>query len=72
MRTIVELPEQQIEGLAKLEQRNRRSRASLIREAVSEYLSRHEADIDDEAFGLWRQRGVGGLEYQQKVRSEWE
>lgn len=26
---------------------------------------------DDKAFGLWQEFGIDGLEYQEKLRSEW-
>lgn len=71
MRTIVELPEQQIEALKLLSQREGLSRAELMRRAVAEYLSRHQGE-DGSAFGLWRQRGVDGLTYQKNQRREWD
>ena len=71
MRTIVELPEQQIEGLKALSEREGLSRAELMRRAVAEYLARHRGDAGEAAFGLWKKRGKDGLEYQQRLREEW-
>ncbi len=71
MRTIVELPEQQIEALKILSEREGLSRAELMRRAISVYLRTHLNKNDESAFGLWRQQNEKGLEYQQKLRKEW-
>lgn len=75
MRTLIDLPQEQIEALAKLGRERGSSRAALIREAVAEYLGRRQAGHLDEAFGLWRE-GAGepedGLAYQDRLRAEWE
>ncbi len=47
------------------------SRASLIRKAVNDFLDRHDRTKEAEAFRLWGNRKIDGLEYQDKVRSEW-
>ena len=72
MRTIIDLPNEQIEPLKALSNRSNLSRAELIRRAVGEYLQRHRPLPDDEAFGLWKGRIVDGIKYQERLRSEWE
>ncbi len=72
MRTIVDLPEQQIERLREIGDRQGLSRAELVRRAVAEYLARHQGEGGEEAFGLWKKRKVDGLAYQDKLRKEWE
>ncbi len=72
MRTIVDLPEQQLEALKAMGEREGISRAELMRRAVAEYLARHRGAAEDTAFGLWRQRGEDGLRYQERVREEWD
>ena len=57
MRTIVDLPEEQIEALKQLSEKSRLSRAELMRRAVAEYLLHYQADATDSAFGLWRNTG---------------
>jgi metal-responsive CopG/Arc/MetJ family transcriptional regulator len=69
MRTIVNLPEQEMVRLKRLSERRQLSRAELIRRAVAEYLARQSVDAD-EAFGLWKGR-EDGLEYQRRLRDEW-
>lgn len=72
MRTIIDLTDEQLAALAKLGDKHDLSRAALIRAAVDDYLSKNAAEGWQEAFGLWRERGVDGLAYQQALRDEWE
>ena len=72
MRTIVELPDEQIEALKQLSEQSKFSRAELVRRAVAEFISRRGADRTDEAFGLWQNHKRDGLDYQHKLRGEWD
>jgi metal-responsive CopG/Arc/MetJ family transcriptional regulator len=75
MRTLIDLPQEQIDALAKLGRERGSSRAALIREAVAEYLGRRQAGHLDEAFGLWRTQAgepEDGVAYQDRLRAEWE
>ena len=72
MRTVIDLPDEQIEPLKALASSLNVSRAELIRRAVADYLRRFEAPADDTAFGIWRQRGEDGLASQERMRSEWD
>ena len=69
MRTIIDLPVDQVEALDTICRREQISRAEAIRRAVS-MLIREAADPGD-AFGLWRERAEDGLAYQQRLRREW-
>lgn len=71
MRTLIDLEEENIRALDQLAARRKRSRAALIREAVSDYLERNAVGEAGEAFGLWGNRKVDGLDYQERLRSEW-
>ncbi len=71
MRTLVDLIDSQVEALDQLAKRQDRSRASLVREAVDDYLDRHRLDDEDEAFGLWSKDATDGLAFQDQARSEW-
>lgn len=72
MRTIVDLPDAQIEALRVLEERNNVSRAELVRQAVAEYVVKRIETHD--AFGVWKSRKTkfDGVKYQQALRDEWE
>ncbi len=72
MRTIIDLPEQDIRDLAELSQREKISRAEVIRRAVRHYLQQFRPPRDQNAFGLWRKRKLEGLRYQDKLRGEWD
>lgn len=71
MRALIDIDEKQIRKLDHLAKEQRRSRASVIREAVSDYLDRKAVETDKDAFGLWGQRKIDGLAYQDKIRGEW-
>ena len=72
MRTIIDLPDRQLEALERISKRRKLSRAELIRQAVDRYLAEHAPELGA-AFGLWRRTGLreDGLAYQRRVRREW-
>ncbi len=72
MRTIVDLPDEQIAALKRVARAKKVSRAEVIREAVAQYLVEQTPDRVD-AFGLWggaRPR-EDGVAYQRRLRREW-
>lgn len=71
MRTLIDLPDTQIQALAALCERVRQPRAAVIREAVAEYLERRARKPADAAYGLWGADSLDGLDYQEKGRAEW-
>ena len=71
MRTIVEIPDSQLEVLDAFCRRERISRAEAVRRALAEPLrTRREAD-PDRAFGLWRGRTADGVAFERRIRREW-
>ena len=72
LRTIIDLPAEQLESLDALCRREKISRAEAIRRAVAEHVRRHRGDAADRAFGLWRARKEDGLKYQARIRREWD
>ena len=71
MRILVDLPAAEVRRLDDLSRRQNTSRAELIRHAVAAFLAQNSTGLAD-SFGLWKDRGVAGLEYQQTLRGEWE
>lgn len=71
MRTLIDLPDPQIQALAALCERVKQPRAAIIREAVAEYLERRAVKPAEAAYGLWGAEAMDGLAYQQKVREQW-
>mgnify|MGYP002632820227 CR=1 FL=1 len=74
MRTIIELPEEQLRALDAWRQVRGISRAEAVRRAVATLLG-DEIQVRaavDAAFGLWSHRSVDGLAEQDRLRAEWE
>ena len=71
MRTIIELPADQIEALDRLCDLDLISRAEAIRRAVGEHLARRHAAESRAAYGIWRDRGIDALKYEDAIRHEW-
>lgn len=70
MRTLVDIPDSQIEALAAICKVKKVARAQVIRAALAAYIDAH-GPSPEEAFGAWGKRRVDGLAYQKKLRSEW-
>ena len=71
MRTLVDIPDDQIQALATLCERAHQPRAALIRDAIAEYLARHQQADTQAAFGLWGAEAEDGVAYQDRLRAEW-
>ena len=72
MRTIIDIPDQFIESLDRIGATNRQSRAAIIREAIADFLKVKSLPPSEAAFGIWKNRKMDGLEYQNELREEWE
>jgi hypothetical protein len=72
MRTIIDLPDEQLRALDGICQREGISRAEAIRRAVTLLMRERGASGSGVAFGMWRgRRGMDGLTYQARIRREW-
>lgn len=73
MRTIIDLPDRQVDALKRISRSRKLSRAELIRQAVERYLQ-EDLPVRDEAFGLWKRAGlrVEGVALQRRLRREWK
>jgi predicted transcriptional regulator len=71
LQTVVELTDAEIEALDKLAQRENVPRSALIEEAIRALLRKRNKQRQATAFGLWGDRVVDGLTFQEKVRNEW-
>jgi hypothetical protein len=70
MRTIIDIPPEQLQQLAELCRREDVSRAEAVRRAIADYLEKQPRQ-PDAAFGLWKGRLADGVSYQQRLRDEW-
>jgi len=70
MRTIIDLPDEQVAALDQLCTREQISRAEAVRRAVARYLDESTVADADEAFGTWRHRAIDSLAYEDDLRGE--
>lgn len=72
MRTIIELPGEQVDALDALCRRDGISRAEAIRRAVAMLVRAEGSAVREAAFGVWRDRAEDGLARQERMRrDEW-
>ena len=71
MRTIIELPHEQLGDLDAHCRREGISRAEAIRRAVAAMLTERSKGEAAGAFGLWRGRAAEALAEQEQLRNEW-
>jgi predicted transcriptional regulator len=71
MRTLIDLDEGLVRDLDEVASARKRSRASVIREALAEFLSKSSKAKEADGYGLWGKRKIDGLDYQKKLRTEW-
>ena len=72
MRTIIEISDEQLKGLSYICERKNISRAELIRQAISLYLQENISVKNDYSFGIWKNKAIDSVDYQNKLREEWE
>jgi len=72
VRTIIELPQEQLDALESVCRRDGISRAEAIRRAIAHHVRDGRASTRDRAFGLWRGRRLDGVTYQRRLRREWD
>jgi hypothetical protein len=74
MRTLIDLPEEDMRWLDRVAAEAGRSRAAVIREAVSRYRSEKERGDISRFFGMWKERAdiIDGLDYERRLRAEWD
>ena len=72
VRTIIDVPDEIIRSLDEVSGVEKRSRASLIREAITDYLRLKAVPPAEAAFGLWKETPKEGVQYQDDLRGEWE
>jgi hypothetical protein len=76
MRTIVDIPKEQINALDRYSKKHGVSRAETVRRAIDAFLPRpkknRESFRQDPAFGSWKKMNVDSVEYIRSIRSEWD
>jgi Ribbon-helix-helix protein, copG family. len=72
-RILLDLSDDVIKRLDDLKAQRNLPRAELLREAVEQYLEKHDRAKESisGALGLWQGCEEDGVEYQRKLREEW-
>ncbi len=71
MRTIVDLPEEQVRGLDLWCKRERISRTEAVRRAIRTALSIQSSSPRRDAFGAWADKKMNSGKYVEALRAEW-
>ena len=72
MRTIIDLPENQVNAIAELCKAQGISRAEAGRRAVAELLNHQQTAGRDKAFGAWKGKKVNSRDFVDALRQEWD
>jgi len=72
MRTIIDLPEEQVIGLNLWCQRERISRAEAVRRAIASALLVQQPSPRAEAFGAWSGKRLNSRKHVDSLRAEWD
>jgi hypothetical protein len=72
-RFLVDVPVDDVRKLDEIAKREGKSRAAVLREAVTNYLEESRKDGFEKYFGLWERHGIEiePHEYDRKRRAEW-
>lgn len=72
-RILTEIPDDDVKELDAIARRDGKSRAAVLREAISSYLAEGAKEGFEKYFGLWERYGstIDGLEYERRLRAEW-
>jgi metal-responsive CopG/Arc/MetJ family transcriptional regulator len=71
MRTIIDLPDEQLDALARLCEEQNISRAEAVRRAVGQLIKGASGKQADAGFGMWRHKKIDARKHVDKLRSEW-
>ena len=72
MRTIIDVPDHMLTRLDLVREKQKCSRAAIIREAIDAFLDRNTQTSDlNQSLGLWKNKVSDGLSYQENLRKEW-
>jgi predicted transcriptional regulator len=81
MQTTVDIPDEMVARLNRLSETTKTSRDVLVREALQPFLEsrapkvvdpQERAEILKDTFGAWKDFPEDGLDYQLRLRAEWD
>jgi len=71
MRTIVDLPSEQLKALEALCDKEKISRAEAVRRVLKKFLPEASIGNLEAAFGMWKHKRLDSRKYVERLRSEW-
>ena len=71
MRTLIDIPEEDLKLLNQVARKLSISRAEFVRRSVAASLAPHRKKMNHSAFGSWTGFQEDGLAYQERMRAEW-
>ena len=71
MRTIVDIPDEQLGALARLCEKQEISRAEAVRRAVDQLIKESKSEQKDVGFGTWKHKKIESRRFVEKLRNEW-
>jgi hypothetical protein len=71
MRTLIDIPEEDLKLLTQVAKKLSISRAEFVRRSVAASLAPHRKKMNHAAFGAWSAFPEDGLAYQERMRDEW-
>jgi len=72
MRTIVDLPSEQVAALSDLCKTLGISRAEAVRRALARMLEEADGTHFQKAFGAWKHRQIDSVDHVNRIREEWD
>jgi metal-responsive CopG/Arc/MetJ family transcriptional regulator len=76
VRTLISLPDKDIKKLDVLAHKAKKSRAQVVREAITAHLQKNEQqswkEIVAKCAGMWKHKNIDSDEYIRQLRSEWD
>ena len=72
MRTIVDLPSEQVAALSDFCKNLGISRAEAVRQALARMLEEANNDHFQKAFGAWKDQPIDAMDYVDRIREEWD
>lgn len=72
MRTIIDLPSEQVAALSVFCNNLGISRAEAVRRALSKMLEEADDSHFQKAFGAWKHRQIDSVDYVNRLREEWD
>jgi hypothetical protein len=71
MRTLIDIPEEDLKLMNQVAKKLSISRAEFVRRSVATSLAPHRQKMNHAAFGAWSGLLEDGLAYQERLRAEW-